>query len=423
MSLVSVTNLGKAFRSYCSEWQRFARWFGIPISASEENWILRYVNFVIQPGEAVGIIGINGAGKSTLLKIITGTMQPTEGLVQVNGRIGAILELGMGFNSELTGRQNVLHTAGLMGYEIDHIHQVMPDIEAFADIGEYFDEPVRKYSSGMQMRVAFSVATGFESDVLIVDEAMAVGDAHFQQKCFHKIQEFKQAGGTLLFVSHDPGMIKTLCTRALLLDNGRLIKDGTPKDVMDLYQGLTSKLNDMSDKELSVSQIRNIANIKRRATSITTNGDAELIEFCLQDINGKDTLYLESEETLNVIYKIKINKYFERPAFGLIIRDRFGKSMFETSTYAMGREQASIEEGSVVTVKFSFVFNLRCGQYSFSVGVSNKGFSRSEFEEISLLMHDVDQIQIMESPKSIYYGGVFNMNPKLHIEVVSKGER
>lgn len=417
MSLITIQNLGKAYRSYHSELQRFARWFGIRVKPNEEHWVLRNVNFEIQPGDAIGIIGLNGAGKSTLLKIITGSLQPSEGQQVVNGRIGAILELGMGFNPELSGQQNVFHTAGLMGFSAEQIKQAMPDIEAFADIGEYFYEPVRTYSSGMQMRVAFSVATAFQPDILIVDEALAVGDAYFQQKCFHRIQEFKQAGGTLLFVSHDPGMIKTLCTRALLLDNGRLVKDGTPKEVMDLYQGLVSKCNDLGEKDLSINQKRKLVDINKRATSITTNGDAELIEFCLQNTNGENILYLESEEILNIKYKIKLNKYFERPAFGLIIRDKFGNSMFETSTFAMNMDQPAIEEGAVVNVSFSLICNLRCGHYSFSVGVSNKGFSRSEFEEISLLMHDVEQIQIIESPKSIYYGGVFNMNPTLQVDI------
>ena len=180
MSLLCVQDLGKAFRAYRSEWQRFARWFGIPAKPSEEHWVLRHVNFDIQPGEAIGIIGHNGAGKSTLLKMITGTLQATEGYMQVNGRIAAILELGMGFNHELTGRQNVFHAAGLMGFSVEQIQQTIPDIEAFAEIGEYFDEPVRTYSSGMQMRVAFSVATAFRPEILIIDEILAVGDISFQ---------------------------------------------------------------------------------------------------------------------------------------------------------------------------------------------------------------------------------------------------
>lgn len=419
MSLLIVNGLGKAFRSYRSELQRFARWFSIPIKPCEEHWVLRHVNFDVQAGESIGILGQNGAGKSTLLKMITGTLHPSEGQVQIHGRIAAILELGMGFDPELTGRQNVYHVAGLMGFTSEQIQKAMSEIEDFAEIGEYFDEPVRIYSSGMQMRVAFSLAVGFPADILIVDEAMAVGDAYFQQKCSYRIKQFQKAGGTLLFVSHDPNMIKTLCSRAILLDNGRLVKDGLPKDVMDLYQGLISQQSDMGDKKISTTLFkRKSDDISKRATSITTNGDAELVGFFLENKAGEKVVYLESEQILTIKYKVKLNKYFDRPAFGLIIRDRLGNSVFEASSYSMNIEPQAMAQGSIVIVNFSLDFNLRCGQYSFSIGVSNKGYARSEFEEISLLMHDVEQIQVIESPSAIYYGGIYNMKPDLNIEVL-----
>jgi len=416
MSLLSVQNVGKAFRTYKSEWHRFANWFGLKIKPAEEHWVLRHINFEIHAGEAIGIIGQNGAGKSTLLKMITGTLQPSEGTIQINGRIAAILELGMGFNPELTGRQNVFHAAGLMGFSSEEIQQAMSDIEAFAEIGEYFDEPVRVYSTGMQVRVAFSVATGFPADILIVDEAMAVGDAYFQQKCFQRIQDFKGKGGTLLFVSHDPGMIKSLCTRALLLDDVRLIKDGTPRDVMDLYQGLVAKHNDLSDKKLTIVQNENLQNIEHKSTTMTSNGDVELLEVKLLNFKREEIVYIESETELTVQYKVRLQKDFKRPAFGLIIRDKFGQSIFETSTYAMGVEDKAITKGNMVTVNFTFYFNLRAGQYSFSVGVANKGVGRSEFEEYSLLMHDVVQVQVIEASEAIVYGGIINMNPKVSIK-------
>src|SRR5262245_15413153 len=157
--ILSVENLGKAYRSYGSEWRRMLSWFGAQVKPIEERWVLRHVNFSLQPGEAVGIVGQNGAGKSTLLKLITGTLRPTEGSMRVNGRIAAMLELGMGFHPEFSGRRNAYHTAGLMGFSQDEIEKAMPEIESFAEIGEYFDEPVRTYSSGMQIRVMFAVAT------------------------------------------------------------------------------------------------------------------------------------------------------------------------------------------------------------------------------------------------------------------------
>lgn len=424
MSLLSVKNVGKAFCSYSSEWKRFARWFGVPTKPNEEHWVLRHINFEIQAGEAVGIVGQNGAGKSTLLKMITGTLQPTEGNIQVNGRIAAILELGMGFNSELTGRQNVLHAAGLMGFDLDQIQQAMPDIEAFAEIGEYFDHPVRIYSSGMQMRVAFSVVTAFRPEILIVDEALAVGDAYFQRKCFQRLEDYKLSGGTLLFVSHDVNTVKTLCDRAVLIEGGRLAGNGSPKEIVDLYQAQLAKKNELSGREVKYKLSKPTASpstgesLKIRTT--VSNGDASLLDFRMENELGNFVRVIESESVLKIRYKIRLNKKFDKPAFGLIVRDRVGRSIFETSTYAMGMNVKSMEE-SVVIVEFLFEFNLKAGFYSFSVGVGNRGFSRSEFEESSLLVHDQEQIEVVEAKDSIYFGGIFNMAPKVSIEQIQSG--
>src|SRR6266511_1658302 len=226
-----VENLGKSYRHWGSEWRRVASWFVPSIVPREEHWVLKDVSFSIRPSEAVGIVGQNGAGKSTLLKLITGTIRPTQGIVQLSGRVAAILELGMGFNPDLTGRQNVYHSAGLMGHSQADIERAMPEIEAFAEIGEYFDQPMRTYSSGMQMRVAFSVATAVRPEVLIVDEALAVGDTYFVHKCIQRIREFRDAGATLLIASHDPTAIQTLCDRAILVDGGRMVLDGNPQEV------------------------------------------------------------------------------------------------------------------------------------------------------------------------------------------------
>ena len=207
--VLRVAGLGKAFRKYRSEWQRIVSWCGVPVTPLAEQWALRDVSFELAAGHAVGIVGQNGAGKSTLLKLVAGTLQATEGGIHVDGRVAAILELGMGFNPEFTGRQNVLHATGLMGFAPDAIAGVMPDIEAFAEIGDYFDLPLRTYSSGMQMRVAFAVATAFRPEVLIVDEALSVGDAYFQHKSFGRIRQFKEQGTALLFVTHGMADIRS----------------------------------------------------------------------------------------------------------------------------------------------------------------------------------------------------------------------
>ena len=205
------------------------------------HWILQGIDLAIAPGETVGLIGINGAGKSTLLKILAGTTRPTTGSLHMTGRVAALLELGMGFHPDFSGRQNV-HMAGqLMGLSAANLQDLMPAIEAFAEIGEYIDQPVRVYSSGMQMRLAFSIATAARPDILIVDEALSVGDAYFQHKSFDRIRQFRAQGTTILLVSHDKGVIQSICDRAILLSDGHIAMQGAPDAVMDYYNALLAE--------------------------------------------------------------------------------------------------------------------------------------------------------------------------------------
>ena len=311
MSLMIANNLGKAYRVYASEFQRIGRWFGLPTKPSEEHWVLKHISFSINPGEAIGIVGQNGAGKSTLLKMITGTLQPTEGSVQVNGRIAAILELGMGFTPDLTGRQNVFHAAGLMGFSAEKISEVIDDIEAFAEIGEYFDEPVRTYSSGMQMRVAFAVATAIRPEILIVDEALSVGDSYFQHKSFDRIREFQQQGTTLLIVSHDRGAIQALCNRAILLEKGTVIKDGKPEEVMDFYNAL------IAEKENATVQVRELedGSIQTRSGS----GEASIESVTLHNAAGDSIEYISVGESVSLRISTKVNNAIPELVVGYLI--------------------------------------------------------------------------------------------------------
>ena len=394
-----------------------------------EFWALQNISLQVHKGESCGIVGLNGSGKSTLLQIITGTLTPTVGKVTIQGRIAALLELGSGFNPNFSGRENVYLNGALLGFSRNQIDSKFEAIQSFADIGDHFDQPLMTYSSGMQMRVAFAVATAFDPDILIIDEALAVGDAYFQQKCFHRIERFKEEGGTLLFVSHDANTVKHLCDKAVLISHGKIVSHGVPKTVIDLYQGLVAQKTDLGDQAVVVSQKPNAqparptelpdSNVTwTKATTITTNLQAELIDFKLLDGVGQQVAHIESETDLTVQYRIRLNKDFERPAFGLIVRDKLGRSLFETSTYAMRLEEKPIAMGKEVLVSFKFNFNVRAGQYSFSVGVADKGFSRSEFEEYSLLMHDVEQIQVIEAADAIFYGGIFNMRPTVSIHIL-----
>ena len=250
MSTITVTNLSKAYKQYPTRWSRLAEWL-TPSHRSRHSlkWVLKDINFTVDSGEAVGIIGINGAGKSTLLKMITGTTQPTTGRVIITGRVSAMLELGMGFHPDFTGRQNAYMAGQLLGMSVEEITSLMPEIEAFAEIGDYIDQPVRVYSSGMQMRLAFSVATAHRPDVLIVDEALSVGDAYFQHKSFDRIRQFRKKGTTLLIVSHDKGAIQSICDRAILLNAGELAMQGEPEAVMDYYNAMLADHQNQSVKQ------------------------------------------------------------------------------------------------------------------------------------------------------------------------------
>ncbi|MBB6245210.1 ABC transporter ATP-binding protein [Rhodanobacter sp. A1T4] len=359
--LLVVNEIGKAFRDYRSEWGRFAGWFGFNARVKSETWVLRDISFSVAPGESIGIVGHNGAGKSTLLKLITGTLQATSGTVAVNGRIAAILELGMGFSSELSGRANVYHSAGLMGFSRQAIDSVIDEIEAFAEIGEYFDEPVRTYSSGMQMRVAFSVATAFRPEILIVDEALSVGDTYFSHKCFKRIREFREQGTSLLIVSHDSSAVQALCDRALLLESGRLMKDGDPATVMDLYNAL------IAERENSTINIESHASGREQTVSGT--GEASVEEIVLHNMQGEPVEFVDVGQPVTMRIRVAANKYIPRLVLGYMIKDRLGQPVFGTNTHHTKQVLENVEAGSKIEYRINFPMNFGPGGYSISTAL------------------------------------------------------
>lgn len=233
--LIKVNNLGKMYTSYDSEYKRLLTSFGKKIKPLEKNWIFRHLNFIVNSGESLGIVGDNGSGKSTLLKLISGTLIPTEGNVQINGKLSAILELAMGFNAELSGKQNTIFYLSMMGFNFREIKNILSTVQEFSELGNYFDKPLRIYSSGMQLRLAFSVATAYQPDILIIDEALAVGDTYFQKKCFNRIKTYQKNGSTLVIVSHDQNAIQSLCDRAIFINDKKIIKDSNPFAVYESY--------------------------------------------------------------------------------------------------------------------------------------------------------------------------------------------
>lgn len=361
--LLTVSGLGKAYRDYGSEWVRFASWLGISTQAKAEHWALRDMSFSVARGEAIGIVGQNGAGKSTLLKLITGTLRATTGSLQVNGRIAAILELGMGFNPDLSGRENVYHVAGLMGFSRKAIDGVIHDIEEFAEIGDYFDEPTRTYSTGMQMRVAFSAATAFRPDALIVDEALSVGDAYFQHKCFKRIREFREQGTSLLIVSHDASAVQSLCDRALLLDGGRLIKDGDPAEIMDLYNALIA--------ERENETVRVSRHESGKAQTISGTGEASVEDIVLLNNADEPVEFVDVGQPVTLRIRIKVNKDIERLVLGYMIKDRLGQPVYGTNTYFTEQVLEDVRTGQSIEFRVAFCMNLGPGSYSVAIALTS----------------------------------------------------
>ncbi len=360
MGTIKVTGLGKAYKQYATRWSRLAEWL-VPFAAQRHHlkWVLRDISFTVAPGRALGIIGINGAGKSTLLKMITGTTQPTAGSVEMTGRVAALLELGMGFHADFTGRQNVVMAGQLLGLPMDDILRLMPEIEAFAEIGDYIDQPVRVYSSGMQMRLAFSVATAVRPDVLIVDEALSVGDAYFQHKSFDRIRRFREEGTTLLLVSHDKAAIQSICDEAILLDSGRLAMRGDPETVMDYYNAL------IAEKENST--VRQLPTEDGRVQTVSGTGEVTLVSVRLLDADGLavDTIDVGTPVTLEV--SVRVNAAIPRLVVGYMLKDRLGQPVFGTNTHHLGQAQGPLAAGESRVLQFDFTANLGEGSYSVAI--------------------------------------------------------
>lgn len=359
--LLVVRGLGKAFRDYGSELRRFATWFGIPVKLRGEAWVLRGVSFSMVAGEAIGIVGQNGAGKSTLLKLITGTLRSTEGSVAVRGRVSAILELGMGFNPDLTGRQNIYHTAGLMGFAQKNVDAVIESIEEFAEIGASIDEPVRTYSSGMHMRVAFAIATAFRPDILIVDEALSVGDSYFQHKCFKRIREFRKQGTSLLIVSHDSGAVQSLCDRAVLLENGALVKDGDPSEVMDLYNAL------IAERENSTVKVSRHAS--GRVQTASGSGEAKVEDIALLNDSGEAVEFVDVGQPVTLRIRVVVSADIPRLVMGYMIKDRLGQPTFGTNTHYTKQALENICAGQHIEFLVRFPMNFGQGSYSVSTAL------------------------------------------------------
>src|SRR5882672_347972 len=343
----------------------------------QEFWALRDIDFAIESGTTVGIVGPNGCGKSTLLQIISGTLEPTHGAVWHEGRIAALLELGAGFDPEFTGVENVYMNASLLGLSRRATDALFPQIERFAEIGQFIHQPVKTYSSGMYVRLAFAIASSVEPDILVIDEALAVGDAVFQHRCLRRIKDLQESGATVLFVSHDLGAVRALCSRAILLNDGRIAADGRPIDVLNHYQKIIMARERafLADSAAAAGEPATPDDENSEPLSYTYrhgDGSAEILSADLADAAQRRVETVETGEPLTMRILARINTDLEDPIVGFLIRNRHGISAYGTNTKEQQIEFGAVRRGDLLEVIFSFNCWLGVDDYSITCAVHNR---------------------------------------------------
>ncbi len=401
----------------------------------KEFWALKDVSFEIKKGETVGIIGRNGSGKSTLLQMICGTLNPTSGSIQIHGRVAALLELGSGFNPEFTGRENVYMNASVLGLGNAEIDERFNEIIEFADIGDFIEQPVKTYSSGMMVRLAFAVIAHVDADILVIDEALAVGDAFFTQKCMRFLRTFMK-NGTVLFVSHDTGSIKNLCSYAFWLQQGKVLKEGSPKDVCELYleafyesqQGRSSVMKlrsmilpdesyDHKDQRLEFINSTNLRNDLQvfkfnQAAASFGKGGAKIIDVRLLDINKTPLAWVVGGEKVTIRIMVHVFQDLNSPIIGFSVKDQKGQILFGDNTFFSHIEKALFcKEDSKLQADFTFHMPLLpAGDYSITTAVANGT------QEIHEQHHWVHDAVIFKSESSSVSSGLIGI-PMLEIKV------
>lgn len=383
--VVRIRGLGKRYERFASPAQRLLALLGGP-RRSQPHWALRGVDLEVRPGETVGLLGRNGSGKSTLLQMVCGTLEPTEGRVEVRGRVAALLELGAGFNPEFSGRENVYLNASMLGLSRAETERHFQAIVDFADIGDYLDEPVRTYSSGMFVRLAFAVAVAVEPNLLVVDEALAVGDEAFQRKCFARIEEMKARGAAILFVSHATAAVVQLCDRAVLIDAGEVLAVGAPKMVVAAYQkvlygaperraALLADLRAGRGMEAPASEAVLAADAARFDPALVPESTvhyeprgARIEAPRLVDADGLQVNVLAPGETYRYRFRVRFDASARFVHFGMLIKSTSGVELCGVDSHAHGEGIESVPAGSVVDVAFPFRASLLPGTYFLNAG-------------------------------------------------------
>ena len=382
----------------------------------KEHYALRDVNFDIQEGECVGIIGTNGSGKYTILKIITGVLTPTQGEVKVDGRISALLELGAGFNMEYSGLENVYLNGTMTGFSKEEIDARLDDILEFADIGDFIHQPVKTYSSGMFVRLAFAVAINIDPEILVVDEALSVGDVFFQAKCYHKFEEFKKQGKTILFVSHDLSSVSKYCDRVILLNKGVKLDEGSPKQMVDLYKQLLVGQDPVkqqeADKEKKAAvQSEGTGNFQANPNMLEYgNRMAEIIHFEVLDDRGMLSNTIEKGTEFKIRMKVHFNEDIQEPIMAYTFKNIKGTEITGTNTMFEKAQVARSGAGDECTVTFTQNMDLQGGEYLLSFGCT--GYKDGDFTVFHRL-YDACNITVVSSKNTV---GFYDMNSRIEIQ-------
>ena len=415
--VIQVKNLTKMYKLYDKPSDRLKEALGLTRKKLyKEHYALRDVNFDIQEGECVGIIGTNGSGKSTILKIITGVLTPTQGEVKVDGRISALLELGAGFNMEYSGLENVYLNGTMIGFSKEEIDARLDDILEFADIGDFIHQPVKTYSSGMFVRLAFAVAINIDPEILVVDEALSVGDVFFQAKCYHKFEEFKKQGKTILFVSHDLSSVSKYCDRVILLNKGVKLDEGSPKQMVDLYKQLLVGQDPVkqqeADKEKKAAvQSEGTGNFQANPNMLEYgNRMAEIIHFEVLDDRGMLSNTIEKGTEFKIRMKVHFNEDIQEPIMAYTFKNIKGTEITGTNTMFEKAQVARSGAGDECIVNFTQNMDLQGGEYLLSFGCT--GYKDGDFTVFHRL-YDACNITVVSSKNTV---GFYDMNSRIEIQ-------
>lgn len=434
-AVIKVTDITKVYKLYDKPVDRLKEGLSLRHkSFHTDHFALDKINLEVFKGECVGIIGTNGSGKSTLLKIITGVLNPTSGEVEIDGKISALLELGAGFNMEYTGIENIYLNGTMMGFSKEEMDERINEIIEFAEIGDFINQPVKTYSSGMFARLAFAVAINVDPDILIVDEALSVGDIFFQAKCFRKFNEFKDKGKTILFVSHDLSSILKYCDRSLLIYNGKQIACGNSREVVDIYKKILANQYDESEDSKQEENAESTENTEEAKTpkadltgrlwreSMVENvncveygeKDAEIVDYAIIDYKGNIGSTVDKGTRFTIKYKVHFNKTIENPIFTFTIKDRKGTAITGSNTMLESKTLETVEEGTDVIVSFSQNMNLQGGQYLLSISCTG-------YDIENLIVHhrlyDVCFLEVFSVKDTV---GFFDMDSTVEYELIEK---